>query len=192
MSGTQATAADLEARELRFFTPFQSLPDEQLIPLAGLLQLEVIQEGTRLQALGDPYRYFLLSGVIELQAQDGMRQIIESGSEKARTALIAEGDSTPDDLVALSRVRLLKVGRICWRNWAGQRSPTPPMKRATPTPCGKTISIRPSGRNCVRTGWSSPACRKSRSASKRPSKAKARISAGSPASSAPIPPSPPS
>jgi HD-like signal output (HDOD) protein len=109
MSGTQVTTADLEARELRFFTPFQSLPDEQLIPLAGLLQLEVIQEGTRLQASGDSYRYFLLSGVIELQAQDGMRQIIESGSEKARTALIVEGDSAPDDLVALSRVRLLKV-----------------------------------------------------------------------------------
>jgi len=100
----------LNAGDLRRFAPFQALQDEQLILLAGMAQQEAVKEGTRILSFdaADPQQYFLLSGVVELEARDGMRQVIESDSDKARAPLAAMRPSSYT-MVALSPVRLLKI-----------------------------------------------------------------------------------
>lgn len=107
---TDETTARVNAGDLRRFAPFQSLPEDQLMLLADMMEHETIKEGTRILAFDDTgrVRYFLLSGAIELEARDGMRQVIESGSDKARVPLAATGPSA-HNMVALSPVRLLKI-----------------------------------------------------------------------------------
>ncbi len=101
----------LHAADLRRFAPFEALRDEQLILLAGLARQEEIKEGTRILALDEasPRQYFLLSGTLELEARDGMRQVIESGDDKARSA-IATARPCDYGVIALSPARLLSIG----------------------------------------------------------------------------------
>ncbi|MGE0372223.1 MAG: HDOD domain-containing protein [Gammaproteobacteria bacterium] len=98
------------AADLRRFTPFESLRDEQLILLAGKARLEQFKEGARILAFDDTgtQSYFLLSGSIELEARDGMRQVIESGGERAHVAL-APARPSAYNVIALSPVRLLAI-----------------------------------------------------------------------------------
>jgi HD-like signal output (HDOD) protein len=107
---TDAQQSEVNTGELRRFTPFADLQDEQLILLAGMAQQVAVREGTRILALdaADPQQYFLLSGAVELEARDGMRQVIESGSEKSRVPLAAARPSAYN-MVALSPVRLLRI-----------------------------------------------------------------------------------
>lgn len=98
------------AADLRHFAPFEALRDEQLILLAGMTCLVQHKEGAGILAFDDTstQQYFLLSGAVELEARDGMRQVIESGSDKARAALAAVRPSA-FSVIALSPVRLLAV-----------------------------------------------------------------------------------
>ncbi|MBK8161604.1 MAG: HDOD domain-containing protein [Gammaproteobacteria bacterium] len=98
------------AADLRHFAPFEALQDEQLILLTGMTCLVQHKEGAGILAFDDTsaQQYFLLSGSVELEARDGMRQVIESGSDKARAALAAARPSA-FSVIALSPVRLLAV-----------------------------------------------------------------------------------
>lgn len=98
------------AADLRHFAPFEALQDEQLILLTGMTCLVQHKEGAGILAFDDTsaQQYFLLSGSVELEARDGMRQVIESGSEKARAALAAARPAA-FSVIALSPVRLLAV-----------------------------------------------------------------------------------
>lgn len=109
---TDARHPPLNAADLRRFTPFEALNDEQLILAAGLAREEAVKEGARILAFDDAGsgQYFLLSGTVELEARDGMRQVIESGDEKARRAL-APARPCDHGVVALSPARLLVFGQ---------------------------------------------------------------------------------
>ncbi|MCC6301253.1 MAG: HDOD domain-containing protein [Gammaproteobacteria bacterium] len=105
---TDALHPPLNSADLRRFTPFETLNDEQLILIAGLAREEEVGEGARILAFDDDRsgQYFLLSGTVELEARDGMRQVVESGSEKARGAL-APARPSDHGVIALSPARLL-------------------------------------------------------------------------------------
>lgn len=104
-------AAVPEPQRLRAFTPFQALDDTQLVLLAGRASVEQPREGAVFldfdsQADGC---YFLLDGVVEIEARDGNRRIIEGGSDKAAACLNPENPCN-HSITALSPVTLLRVG----------------------------------------------------------------------------------
>lgn len=107
---TDAQHPPLNPADLRSFTPFKALSDEQLILLAGLSRQEEFKEGAPILTFDDsaPRQYFLLAGTLELEARDGMRQIIESGDAKAHGAIAAARPSK-HSVVALSPARLLLI-----------------------------------------------------------------------------------
>lgn len=104
---TDPAIPPLTPGELRRLAPFQDLPEEHLILLAGMLEPESVREGARLLSFdeADPRLCFLLAGTVELEARDGMRQVLEA--EHVRTAL--GGHPGDFNAVALSPVRLLRL-----------------------------------------------------------------------------------
>lgn len=107
---TDGQTPQLLPDELRFFTPFQRLENDELILLAGMMQHHAAEEGTRILHFGDTdrHQYFLLSGAVELEARDGMRHVIESGGEMSRTAL-AGARPCEYSVVTLSPAQFIKT-----------------------------------------------------------------------------------
>lgn len=71
------------------FTPFDELQDYDLLLLAGQIELRSLASGKQLFSAGDrdETEYYLVSGEIELTAQDGTRRRLAADSEQARRPL---------------------------------------------------------------------------------------------------------
>lgn len=95
---------------LHFFTPFQTLDESQLIVLASRTELVRVGEGARIHSIGDtpPGWHFLLQGVVEFEADDGTRRVVESGSDRARDAIDTERPC-PHHATAIDAVMLIRV-----------------------------------------------------------------------------------
>jgi len=110
MSSTGKTA-DIAA--LRKFRPFKDLADEQLGVLARSLTVEQASLGQRVLTLGsdEPCGLLLLEGTFGLEAADGRKAIVKSGTESARSPisiLLPHKYS----VFALSPVEYLKVDSV--------------------------------------------------------------------------------
>lgn len=107
---TAAHTSQLGMTQLRFFAPFQALGDDQLILLSSKIRLDTAPEGQHILPMDttDTHQYFLLDGVVELEGRDGMRHVVEGGTEKSRQPL---APARPGDhqVVSLSPVRLIKI-----------------------------------------------------------------------------------
>ncbi len=99
-----------EPAELRSFTPFATLDEGQLILLASRVEPLGAAEGERIFSIGDPVEgwVFLLRGVVELEAADGTRRVVEGGGERARDPL-NPGQTCPHGAIALDPCTLLRV-----------------------------------------------------------------------------------
>lgn len=98
---------------LRNFRPFSDLSEEQLGVLAQSLSVEEASFGERVIAYGseDSYGLLLLEGAVGLEAADGKKTIVKSGSESARSpisVLLPHRYS----VFALSPVEYLKVDSL--------------------------------------------------------------------------------
>jgi HD-like signal output (HDOD) protein len=74
---------------LRFFIMFRDLDTESLTKLTTSTHAKKAVAGDCLIERGtaDDWNYFLVEGIVELEAADGVRRKIESGHENARSAL---------------------------------------------------------------------------------------------------------
>lgn len=79
----------LSLRRLKAFQPLNRLTDDQLVVLASRAQRRSHGPGQRVAERGvrDGLDYFLVSGAVELRAQDGRRSLIEAETDKALTAV---------------------------------------------------------------------------------------------------------
>ncbi|MDX5298460.1 MAG: HDOD domain-containing protein [Gammaproteobacteria bacterium] len=82
-------ASDALLRALRQMTPLNRLSDNQLIVLAGRVDVRRAKAGTRIIERGsaDGRDYFLLAGTLRLRADDGRQRDIVAGSESALAAI---------------------------------------------------------------------------------------------------------
>lgn len=71
---------------LRGFSPLSGLDDDELTVIARTASLQALAKGTRLFSSGsnDEWAYYLVSGTLELRADDGPVLTLEAGSPGAR------------------------------------------------------------------------------------------------------------
>ncbi|ARU58165.1 MAG: HDOD domain-containing protein [Pseudomonadales bacterium] len=83
------TLTPLDTENLRAFTPFARLSEEQLILLSSRLQRKNFKKKALVLERGnnDQNDYFLVSGVLVLEASDGRVSQIASGTESAASAV---------------------------------------------------------------------------------------------------------
>ena len=81
--------ASLELDVLKTLNPLNKLSEEQQIILASASHTKKYRKRNLIIELGssDQNEYFLLSGIVVLEAKDGRRSVVEAGSERAKSAL---------------------------------------------------------------------------------------------------------
>jgi HD-like signal output (HDOD) protein len=80
------TSPRLSSEKLREFTSFRTLAEEDLLLLAGSIELRSARRGEVLFECGDidARDFFLLNGRLQLVAEDGRERSLEAGSDAAR------------------------------------------------------------------------------------------------------------
>ena len=108
-----STGKNPDITTLRRFRSFADLTEEQLNVLARSLVIEHASLGQRVVTLGseEAYGLLLLEGTFGLEAADGKKSIIKSGTESARSP-IAMLLPHKYDVFALSAVEYLKVDSL--------------------------------------------------------------------------------
>jgi HD-like signal output (HDOD) protein len=76
---------------LSSFTVFAGLPEDELIVLAGLLEVRPMRSGDVLFQQGEDHDndYLLLDGNLKLTASDGVERLLIKGSDKAKSPIAA-------------------------------------------------------------------------------------------------------
>lgn len=77
---------DVGSDRLREFTSFRNLGEEDLLILAGCVEVRRVLRGEVLFHCGDidTHEFFLLSGKLQLTAEDGRERIVEAGTDLGR------------------------------------------------------------------------------------------------------------
>ncbi len=81
-----AVGTGLTSERLREFTSFRNVSEEDLLILAGSIEVQSARRGDTLFTCGDidARDFFLLSGRLQLIAEDGRERFIDAGSDVAR------------------------------------------------------------------------------------------------------------
>lgn len=106
-----ANAQRILPGRLRFYVPFRDLSPDQLIPLAGRLELREAEARQRVAEFPleeTREALFLVEGEVSLPGPDGQPRRVMAGSEAARSPIGADAPR-PCAITALSRVRYFRV-----------------------------------------------------------------------------------
>ncbi len=118
-----STGKSPDIAALRNFRPFKDLTEKQLGVLVRVLSVEQASLGQRVVTLGstEAYGLLLLKGTLGLEAADGKKTIVKSGSERARcpiSVLLPHKFS----VFALCTVEYLKVDSLLLQRLDSQTS----------------------------------------------------------------------
>ena len=96
--------------QLRNFTLFSDMDEDNLIRIADALEVHAVPARKKIIEIGskDPAELFLLEGKLGLEAQDGKKSVIMSGSESAKLPL-AKMRPRMYNIITLSDVKYLLV-----------------------------------------------------------------------------------